>query len=139
MLNILLKVVLQMYSKMPTKPKICIFFRFGLPTTLRNSPFLPKQVSFFLAHLSRMLKVRYCDRFSSGVHPAIVFQSSVNFFFKQHLLLNHWSKFHITPHECSNALFQSCINGSSPLNRRAARAPDKKSFKQHLLNHWPKF
>ena len=21
-----------MYSKMPTKPKICIFFRFGLPT-----------------------------------------------------------------------------------------------------------
>ena len=22
-----------MYSKMPTKPKICIFFRFGLPTT----------------------------------------------------------------------------------------------------------
>ena len=28
----MLKVVLQMYSKMPTKPKICIFFRFGLPT-----------------------------------------------------------------------------------------------------------
>ena len=23
-----------MYSKMPTKPKICIFFRFGLPTTI---------------------------------------------------------------------------------------------------------
>ena len=30
MLNIMLKVVLQMYSKMPTKPKICIFFQFGL-------------------------------------------------------------------------------------------------------------
>ena len=40
------------------------------------------------------------------------------------------------PHD---ALFQNCINGSTPLNRRAATAPDKKSFKQHLLNHWPKF
>ena len=35
MLNIMLKVVLQMYSKMPTKPKICIFFRFGLPSILQ--------------------------------------------------------------------------------------------------------
>ena len=25
-----------MYSKMPTKPKICIFFRFGLPTTVAD-------------------------------------------------------------------------------------------------------
>ena len=25
-----------MYSKMPTKPKICIFFRFGLPTILHE-------------------------------------------------------------------------------------------------------
>ena len=32
------------------------------------------------------------------------------------------------PHD---ALFQNCINGSTPLNRRAARAPDKR----HLLNH----
>ena len=29
-----------------------------------------------------------------------------------------------------NALYQNCINGSAPLNRRAARALDKKSFKQ---------
>ena len=27
------------------------------------------------------------------------------------------------PHD---ALFQNCINGSTPLNRRVARAPDKK-------------
>ena len=32
---------------------------------------------------------------------AFVHCMSVNFFFKQHLLLNHWSKFHITSHECS--------------------------------------
>ena len=32
-----------------------------------------------------------------------------------------------------DALFQNCINGSTPPNRRAARALDKKSFKQH----WP--
>ena len=32
MLNIMLKVVFQMYSKMPTKPKICILFGSGLPT-----------------------------------------------------------------------------------------------------------
>ena len=25
-----------MYSKMPTKPKICIFFRFGLPATIHD-------------------------------------------------------------------------------------------------------
>ena len=38
------------------------------------------------------------------------------------------------------ALFQNCINGSASPNRRAARAPDKKSFKWYLLlNHWPKF
>ena len=38
------------------------------------------------------------------------------------------------PHD---ALFQKCINGSAPSDRRVARAPDKKSFKQHfLLNHW---
>ena len=27
-----------MYSKMPTKPKICIYFRFGLPTNKQKSP-----------------------------------------------------------------------------------------------------
>ena len=32
------------------------------------------------------------------------------------------------PHD---ALFQNCINGSAPPNRRAARAPDKKYFKRH--------
>ena len=37
MLNIMLKVVKQMYSKMPTKPKICIFFRFGLPTMIETA------------------------------------------------------------------------------------------------------
>ena len=36
------------------------------------------------------------------------------------------------------ALFQNCKNGSTPPSRRAARGPDKKSFKRHLLlNHWP--
>ena len=34
----------------------------------------------------------------------------------------------------SKYLFQNCINGFAPLNRRAARAQDKKSFKGHLLN-----
>ena len=38
-----------------------------------------------------------------------------------------------------DALFQNCVNGSSPLKLRAARAPDMKSFKRHLLNHWSKF
>ena len=38
-----------------------------------------------------------------------------------------------------NALFQKCINGSAPPNRRTARAPDMKSFNWHLLNHWHKF
>ena len=28
-----------MYSKMPTKPKICIFFQFGLPTIGHAVPF----------------------------------------------------------------------------------------------------
>ena len=37
------------------------------------------------------------------------------------------------------ALFQNCINGYDAPNRRTARAPAKKSFKRHLLNHWPKF
>ena len=45
-----------MYSKMPTKPKICIFFRFGLPTierlytiiinitdNLKHLPYQPEQ------------------------------------------------------------------------------------------------
>ena len=35
-----------------------------------------KKTELFLAHLSRRLKVRYCDRSSSGVRRA----SSVNFF-----------------------------------------------------------
>ena len=59
--------------------------------------------------------------------------------FKRHLL-NHWSKFHITSHECSPwCPFQNCTNDSAPPNMSAARAPDKKSFKWHLLNHWSKF
>ena len=40
------------------------------------------------------------------------------------------------PHD---ALFQKCINGFAPPNRRAALAPDKKSFEQHVLNGSPKF
>ena len=39
----------------------------------------------------------------------------------------------------NDALFQNCINGSAAPNRRTDRAPDKKSFKWHLLNRWPKF
>ena len=34
------------------------------------------------------------------------------------------------PHD---ALFQNRIKGLAPQNRRAARAPNKKLFKQHLL------
>ena len=49
MLNIMLKVVEQMYSKMPTKPKIFIFFRLGLPTKANSSdteaPFLDLNLS----------------------------------------------------------------------------------------------
>ena len=61
-------------------------------------------------------------------------------FLKPHLLLSHWSKFKITSHEYSHyALYQNCINGFAPLNTMATRAPDKKSFKQHLLKHWCKF
>ena len=48
----------------------------------------------FLAHLSQRLKMSYCD-WSLSVRLC------VNFFFKQHLLLNHKPKFHITSHECS--------------------------------------
>ena len=42
-------------------------------------------------------KVSYCDRSSSVDYRAL----SVDFFFKQHLILNHWSKFKIISHECS--------------------------------------
>ena len=102
---------------------------------------VPKQYFFsgsFLGHLSRRLKVRYCDYSSSSVRCASVVRK---LFFNQHLLLNHWTNFiklHLNvPHD---AFFQYCINGLTPLNRRAARAPDKKSFKQHLLlNIWSKF
>ena len=62
---------------------------------------------------SRRLKVSNCDRlWASSVHHA----SSVNFFFKLHLL-NHLSKFKIISHECSplNALYQNCIN--APVRR----------------------
>ena len=38
------------------------------------------------------------------------------------------------PHD---AIFQNCINGSAAPNRRTAKAPYKKSFKRHLLNHRP--
>ena len=40
------------------------------------------------------------------------------------------------PHD---TLCQNCANGLAPSNNRAARAPDKKYFKRHLLNHLPKF
>ena len=87
----------------------------------------------------RRLKVSYCDLSSSIVCPFV--HLSVNFFFKQHLLLNHWSKFKITSHEGShNALYQNCIICSAPPHRRAARAPDEKPLKSHLLlNHWSNF
>ena len=55
-----------------------------------------QMVSLFLAHLSRRLKVRYCDRSSCS----ICLLSPVNYFLKRHLL-DHWSKFKITSHECS--------------------------------------
>ena len=63
--------------------------------------------------------------------------ASVNFFLKRHLLLNHWSKFHMNvPHD---AIFQNCINGFAPLNRRVTRVQDQKSLKRHLLlDHRPK-
>ena len=50
---------------------------------------------FLRAHLSLRLMMSYCDWSLSVVRPSCVRPSSVNFFFKQHLL-NHWSKFHIT-------------------------------------------
>ena len=72
--------------------------------------------------------------------PSVV-RPSLNFFFKRHILLNHWSKFHITSHESFPWYpLQNCINDFAPPNRSATRAPEKKSFKPHLqLNHWPKF
>ena len=51
---------------------------------------------YFLAHLSQMLKVSYCDRSLS----VLLCASCINFYFKRHLL-NHWSKFKITSHVCS--------------------------------------
>ena len=37
-------------------------------------------------------------------------------------------------------VYHNCTNGSAPLNKRAARALDKKYLKQNfLLNHWSKF
>ena len=38
----------------------------------------------------------------------------------------------------NNGLYQNCINSSAATNARAARVPDKKYFKWHLLNHWSK-
>ena len=49
----------------------------------------------FLAHPSRRLNVSYCDKSLSVVRRASVRK----LFFKRHLLLNHWSKFHITSHK----------------------------------------
>ena len=46
--------------------------------------------------------------------------------FKCHLL-NQWSKINIISQNCT---FQNCTNGSAPLNKRAARAPDKKYLKK---------
>ena len=83
-----------------------------------------KSSLLFLAHLNWRLKVRYSDRLS------FVPRLSVTFFFKQNLLLNHWSKFHITSHEWSPWCPLLKLH-----NTRAIRAPDKKSFKRHLLNH----
>ena len=97
----------------------------------------PKMSPVFLAHLSQRLNVSYCDWSLSVVCPSVCCRRSINVFFKQHLFLNHWSKFHITWHECSPWCL---INVSTPPKRRAARAPDKKSFKWHLLlNHWAQF
>ena len=37
-------------------------------------------------------------------------------------------------------LYQNCQNGSAPLNKMAARAKNRKTFKQHLLpGQWPDF
>ena len=57
------------------------------------------------------------------------------------MLLNHWSKFHITSYECSPWCPLSKLHKWFRSNEQGAtRAPEKKSFKRHLLlNHWPKF
>ena len=55
--------------------------------------------------------------------------------FKRHLLRNHLSKFKIISQNCSSEYpLENCTNGSTPLNKGAARAPDKK----YLLTTSPK-
>ena len=49
-----------MYSKMPTKPKICIFFQFGLPTIVS---FLVLQSSLEEGRESRLLYYYNCLTF----------------------------------------------------------------------------
>ena len=86
-----------------------------------------------LAYVSKRLNVSSCNLSSSSMCP------SINFCFKWQLLDN-WSKLKIflksVPH---NAFYQNCTNGSTPLNKRAARPIDITSFKHHFLNHWSKF
>ena len=54
--------------------------------------------------------------------------------FKQHILLNHCSKFTHKAH------YHTCTNGLEALNKKAARAIDKKYLKWPLLlNNWSKF
>ena len=76
----------------------------------------------FLAHLSRRLKVSYCDQYLSVVCCRLC----ISIFFKRNLLLNHWSKFKII---YMNARYQNCINGSASPNMKADRAVNKKSLK----------
>ena len=105
---------------------MCALVQFGT-NGVRKTCISPLVV---LAHLSPRLKVSYCDRLSpSSVRPSVRRKLFHEITSLPEPLVLHMN----VPH---NALFQNCINGSAPLNRRIARAPDKKSFKRHLLlNH----
>ena len=58
-----------MYSKMPTKPKICIFFRFGLPT-ITNSGGHTKSFKFLPVKLNSYpeISVHFLFEFVLDVH-----------------------------------------------------------------------
>ena len=58
-------------------------------------------IYLFLAHLSRRLKVSYCDHSPSVLVVVVRMSVRPSTIFKQHLLLNHWLEFDQTSQEWS--------------------------------------
>ena len=87
--------------------------------TISGLTIAPCQAIFFLAHLSRRLKVRYCDHSPSvvvvvrlSVRPSVRSQSLNNISSST----NDWILTKLHRNDLWLVLFQSCSNGSGPLH-----------------------